>query len=125
MKKEFIALIILSALIIGSIANVLYLDRLVTNMDSHIKAAIDAYTVKNIESAEYELSCALGEWLNNEAYTHVFIRHAEIDTTTDAYYEALSAIHEKSDSTIALLSKTRYHIKSILSMEQVTLKSVM
>ena len=125
MKKELVALIIILVMIISSVANILHLDRLVKNMDAHTVAAINAYHAENIDLAEHELILALDSWLNAEAYTHVFLRHSEIDTTTDAYYEALSAIHEKSESTIALLSKARYHIKSILSMEQVTFKSVM
>ena len=34
-----------------------------------------------------ELDPALERWLKADSYTHIFIRHSEIDSTADAFYE--------------------------------------
>ena len=124
MKKELLAGFTLLSLILGAAYNLIYLKQLVQNMNTHLSTAEQAYSINNFSVAESELSTALEIWLNADEYTHIFIRHSEIDAATDAYYEALSSVREKDVSAPSFIQKVKYHINSIYSMELLTLKSI-
>lgn len=125
MKKEFIAGCVILALIIGAVVNVQYLRNLSSELTDHIQQARDASTEEAFDRAERELRKALDTWLDADGYTHIFIRHSEIDSTSDAFYDALSCIAEQDgEGAAAACEKLQYHIDSIVSMEHVTVKSV-
>ena len=124
MKKEFFAIITIVALVIGSIINIIHLKDLVNTMSHHITNSISAYNQNDYSLAEQELSTAMNVWLESDGYTHVFIRHSEIDAVTDTYYDALTAIQNKESASVTLMRKIQYHIQSILSIECVSFKSV-
>ena len=49
----------------------------------------------------------------------------DIDSTSDAFYDVLSALNEEdADGAVSACEKLQYHIDSIVSMEHVTLRSV-
>lgn len=125
MKKEIFAIITILLLIVASLINIFHLNRLIDSMSTHINAAIFALNVGDISIAESELNNALKIWLNSNKYTHVFIRHTEIDAITDAYFDALAAIKSKNNSAITLMEQTKYHLESILSIEKLSLESVL
>ena len=125
MKKEFFAFIALIALIIGAVVSTIHLQKIVNTMSQHILSAKEAYLKEDYSLAENELSFAKNIWLENDAYTHIFIRHSEIDATTDSYYTALSQLSQKDPSVIYSLDAVQYHISSILSMEIPSTKSVL
>lgn len=124
MKKEILAAITISLLLLGAIYNLFQIKELSESVSEHLDRALQACAVNNFETAESELSDALNIWLQADGYTHIFIRHAEIDSATDAFFEAISEINTKSLSSISAISKIKYHIDSIYTMEKVTLKSV-
>ena len=125
MKKEIFAIITILLLIVASLINIFHLNRLIDSMSTHINAAIFALNVGDISIAESELNNALKIWLNSNKYTHVFIRHTEIDAITDAYFDALAAIKSKNNSAITLMEQIKYHLESILSIEKLSLESVL
>ena len=124
MKKELLAGFTLLSLIFGAAYNLVHLKNLVESMNAHLSTAEQAYALNNFSYAESELSAALETWLNADEYTHIFIRHSEIDAATDAFYDALSSVREKNASAPSFIQKTKYHINSIYSMELLTLKSI-
>ena len=125
MKKELFALLTLGLLLVGSWVNVQYLEKLTDSLSENVAQAQSACSAENYSTAQTHLANALKEWLDADEYTHVFIRHSEIDTTSDAFYEALGAIlTEEQGESIAALKKLSYHLDSVLSMETVTLRSV-
>ena len=126
MKKEWCAAGMVLCLIIGSIWNICHLEALAARMTEHIRGAETAAESGQIPLAEQELRLALEIWLDADGYTHVLIRHAEIDATSDAFYEALSALSEGDPKAFpAACEKLQYHIDSIVSMEHVTPRSVL
>jgi len=125
MKKELFAIVILIGLLVGAIGNLTHLSRLTDQMNAHIMSAQNACLELQYEQAEDSLSQALDLWLNADEYTHIFIRHSEIDAATDAYYEALSALQDRDSSAVAMINMVQYHINGILAMERVTPKSVL
>ena len=124
MKKELFSALTILSLVAGAVINIVHLNKLVNTMTQHIDKAIVACSVTDYNTAEAELSAALTLWVDSDSYTHVFIRHSEIDATTDSYYDALAAIQSKNQEAISLMRKTQYHIESIQSMEKVSLKSI-
>lgn len=125
MKKELLAGIAFVLLLVGSAINIHYLngltDTLYTKLDEVSQLCNDA----EYDIAQDTLSEALDTWLARDNYTYVFIRHSEVDATTDAFYDALVAISNENRTeiqyTLAMLKK---HLSSILDMECVTIRSV-
>lgn len=126
MKKEVCAAGIILCLIAGAVWNVYHLENLAGRMTEHIRAAETAEAEGRSLRAEQELRLALEIWLDADGYTHIFIRHAEIDSTSDAFYEALTALSGgDTEEFHAACEKLRYHIDSIVSMEHITPRSVL
>lgn len=124
MKKELFAAITIASLLLGAFYNILHLQRLHDSIYSYLHAAIQSSQIENYNAAETYLSDAFSMWLNADGYTHIFIRHSEIDTISDAFYDALSDVIEEKETSVASISKVEYHINSIHAMEKITLKSV-
>lgn len=124
MKKELFAAIVIISLLAGAGYNIFHIKTLSKSISNHLDSAIQACVVNDYNAAETELSDALNLWLEADGYTHIFIRHAEIDSATDAFFEAISELNAKSSSSISVISKAKYHIDSIYAMERITLKSV-
>ena len=124
MKKELFAAITILSLLAGAVYNIFQIKALSKSVSNHLDVAIQACAVNDFQVAESELSNALNIWLKADGYTHIFIRHSEIDSATDAFFEAISELNTKSPSSISAISKIKYHIDSIYTMEKITLKSV-
>jgi len=125
MKKELFAALTIVLLTAASVINILHIKKLIENIGVTVEHASAACLAEDFSSANTELNTALQTWLDADDYTHIFIRHSEIDTTTDAFYEALEAVLcEDRESASAALGKLSYHLQSILTMEYVTLRSV-
>lgn len=126
MKKEGIAAGIILILIVGAVINVLYLRHFTDDITERIHNSQTYCAQEDYDTAESELRSALDIWLEADWYTHIFIRHAEVDSTSDAFYDTLSCLIERDqDSAVSAYEKLLYHIDSIVSMEHVTLKSVL
>ena len=75
--------------------------------------------------AEEVLSKAADEWLGTDGYTHIFIRHSEIDSTTDAFFELMSDVRSgDAESAAGSYEKLLAHLSSLYTMERVTLGSI-
>ena len=125
MKKELIAALIILGLLVGSIVNLWYLKGLVDEISFHLAKATQACIAEDSVSADQEVNNALQIWLNADDYTHIFIRHSEIDAASDIFYDILSAINSNEHSSAqATIEQLTYHLNSIYTMELVTIRSV-
>ena len=80
---------------------------------------------KDWQKSEESFSAAMNTWLKAEGYTHIFLRHPEIDSCTDCFYEVQEAIFSQSDTEIqALFGKLRHHLQSIADMEKIKIGNV-
>ena len=125
MKKEFFASLTILSLLLISIAGYIHLTKLTNSITEHTNKAMGAVSQANFELARTELNAALLLWNDDEQYTHIFIRHSEVDTVSDAFYEALGNVcsNQKEEAQISIL-KLMYHVNSVQSMERITLRSV-
>ena len=124
MKREVIAAALFSALILFSFWNVRRIDKLTGEMTRLLESSEAAAESGELDDALGYAEKALAVWLSAEGHTHIFIRHSEIDGTSDAFYELLSAI-EEGDALSPAYGKLLYHIDSISGMEHVSIGSIL
>lgn len=124
MKREVIAAALFSALILFSFWNVRRIDKLTGEMTRLLESSETAAESGELDAALGYAEKALEVWLSAEGHTHIFIRHSEIDGTSDAFYELLSAI-EEGDALSPAYGKLLYHIDSISGMEHVSIGSIL
>lgn len=124
-KREYAAIFVLAVMLLLSIWNLKKIDSLT---DSLILLLSKSQTsADNLEprAAMKFLNEGLELWLKSDRYTHIFIRHSEIDSTTDAFYELKeSLMGDDSISVRAAYEKLRYHLESIDKMEHPSLGSI-
>lgn len=125
MGREIFALLLMVLLIAVSVWNIHAVDKLTTDIEARIETAENAALSGDNALAELEFQKALKLWLDAEGYTHVFIRHPEIDSCTDAFYEALEALGPGDSREIQpRFELLRYHLESIASMERISLGNI-
>ena len=125
MNKAFWAGAILLAILAATLLNIRHLDTLTGELLSLTEVS-QAYA----EADDYSQAVSSAEqaarlWAENDGYTHVLVRHTEIDSTTDAFYELLSDLHAQDKlSARGSFEKLRAHLTSIASMEHISFGSI-
>ena len=125
MKKELFALLTVILLIAGSIGNLTHLNKTANQISDHIDYCAQYCSRDDFTSANKEIMKAIQVWENAEHYTHVFIRHSEIDSISDLFYDAQSAIQslEKHEAK-CMLEKLQHHANSLVRMEKLSLGTI-
>jgi len=124
MKRELVAGALLVLLLATALGNLSYLCRLVDRVERHVELSAAALEDGRGELALKELDIALELWREAERYTHVFVRHSEIDTVSDEFYELRHTLYtESADSREAYL-RLIYHLESIEEMEHLRIGSI-
>lgn len=125
-KREYIAAVVLLFLIGLSIYNLASIDSLTGDIEIALAKSQSAAEALDFRTARSFLADALERWLAADSYTHIFLRHPEIDSTADTFYE-LEQVLTQEDVTAcaAAYSKLRYHLDSIASMEHLSFGSIM
>lgn len=126
MKKEIIAVAALVILLGLSVFNIYHMDNLAQELLIHVDASQNFAENGDFDSAEEELRKAIDLWAASDGYTHIFIRHPEIDGATDAFYELLSDVRSGDlEASVGSYEKVQAHIKSIAGMEHITIGSIL
>ena len=125
MKKASAALALLAALVCLSAWNIRHLDTFTRELEMRVERSRQFWLAGDAAGAEEELSRALALWYGAEGYTHVFLRHAEADSVTDAFFDIFAALEQEDKSSAgAEYDRLTAHLDCIDSMEHVTWKSV-
>lgn len=125
MKRELAAGALLLLLMAGAWWNIRAVDRLTGELLAGLDASQAAEEQGDHLAAQAALDKALNRWLEADSYTHIFIRHAEIDSTADAFYELQAQLLAGEGDSSAAYDKLRYHLDSIQRMEHPSLGSVL
>ena len=126
MKRETVAAALFLVLILLSLWNLRRVDKLTSEMTRLLEASEASARSGELDDALSNAEKALEVWLSAEGHTHIFIRHSEIDGTSDAFYELLSAIKDSDgDALSPAYGKLLYHIDSISGMEHVSIGSIL
>lgn len=125
MKREYGAAAVLAVLLLLSCWSIRKVDGLTTELSITLEKSRSAAETLDSKRARELFEESLRLWLDAEQYTHIFIRHSEIDAITDAFYE-LSAVLDNDDrkERAAAFDKLRYHLDSVNSMEKPSLGSI-
>ncbi len=125
MKKEIISALLLLLLFSGVLVNIRINERIVTSLINEVDMSYENLKNGNEDKAMQQLDTAIEHWLNLDGYTHIFIRHSEINSTTDAFYGFRSDVGsgdaDAANGSYGLLKET---LLSLMTMEQISLGSV-
>ena len=124
MNRELAAGALLLLLIAGAWWNIRAVDALTGELLAGLDASQAAEEQGKHLAAQEALDAALNRWLEADSYTHIFIRHAEIDSTADAFYELQSQLLSGEGDSSAAYDKLRYHLDSIQRMEHPSFGSI-
>lgn len=126
MKKTLAAALILLLLLAGSLYNIHYLNGFTEDLTERIRQSQQLCEAGDYAQARASLQSALDFWLDAHLYTHIFIRHSEIDTVTDAFFEVMQGLGNEDAGTAAgSYAMLVHHIESIADMERIRLESVL
>ncbi len=125
MKREICAVVLLAALVSVSFWNIRRANNLTGEIKEHLNLSEKALLAGDPDYAQEQLEAALRLWFAARGYTHVFLRHPELDNTTDAFYETLQALRgEEIPALPAAYNRLRYHLDCVSEMEHVSWGSV-
>lgn len=126
LKREYGAVALLLALIFLSFWNIRKVDTLTSDVSIALSKSQSAAETLDYKTARNYLEEGLLLWQEAESYTHIFIRHSEIDTTTDAFFELKELLYQEEHSACAAAyEKLHYHLNSIRAMEKPSLGSIL
>ena len=126
MKRELAAGALLLLLMAGAWWNIRAVDTLTGDILAGLDISQAAEEQGDHLTAQAALDKALNRWLEADSYTHIFIRHPEIDSTADAFYELRHELEsENSESCRSAYDKLLYHLESIRTMEHLRFGSIM
>lgn len=125
MKKEIISALLLLLIFSGVLVNIRINERIVSSLINEVDLSYENLKNGNKDKAMQQLDTAIEHWLNLDGYTHIFIRHSEINSTTDAFYGFRSDVGsgdaDAANGSYGLLKET---LLSLMTMEQISLGSV-
>ena len=125
MKKEIAAAVILALLFIGVLVNINVASNIILSLEDDVAAAYESAQNGDFDRAKPLLDAAVEHWMSLDGYTHIFIRHSEINSTTEAYFQLKSDIYAEDmgavEGSYGLLIAT---LDSLMTMEQLSLGSI-
>lgn len=125
MKKEIISALLLLLIFSGVLINIRINERIVSSLINEVDMSYENLKNGNEDKAMQQLDTAIEHWLSLDGYTHIFIRHSEINSTTDAFYGFRSDVGsgdaDAANGSYGLLKET---LLSLMTMEQISLGSV-
>ena len=125
MKKESAAAVILALLFIGVLVNIKVAGNIILSLEEDVTAAYESAEKGDFDRAKPQLDAAVEHWMSLDGYTHIFIRHSEINSTTEAYFQLKSDIYAEDmgavEGSYGLLMDT---LDSLMTMEQLSLGSI-
>ena len=126
MKKEGFALILLMAVILGSFLNLRYIRRFTGGLELEVREAWEAAQEEDWPLAEKRAAGSMERWTGADKYTHIFIRHGEIDAVTDGFCDLLGAVRSRDLSEVyAAQLALRCRLTGLYEMERLTPGSIL
>lgn len=125
MKKELIIGCFLVVMLAAAFINIHYLNSLTDDLVSLIEQAEESVHKSDWDTAEKKAKKAEELWLESDTYTHLVLRHSEIEAATDALYGFLEQIYAREEGALkgaARAACSRLH--SIANIEKIRLGSI-
>lgn len=125
MIREIIAVSILVALLALSLVNVKYIETKTELLAGEIQEAHELYQKGDNNGAAARVNESLNKWLGWESYSHIMLRHSEIDVITSAYYALLEELEGDEKVTGASFDALIETLNDIVKKERVTFGSLL
>lgn len=122
MKKTYIAITILAILIILTAWNLNYLENFLITRQQEVTASMEAETASEAIAL---LEQSLSAWNAASSYTHIFLRHSDIDNTTDAYYDLLQQLEDTETNPRPGYDYLLDQLWRIWEMERISIGSIL
>ena len=125
MIKEVMAALLLIALLVAAVLNISGVSKLTDDITKTVETAVSAAKRGNWDDAIESAEKAVSLWKNNDNYTHIVLRHSQIDTVSEALYDFLLEAYDKNAERLSAAAEAAmYHLDSVAQMERVRLGSV-
>lgn len=125
MKKEIIISSLLILMMVAAIINIHYINKL-TDKVTHLIEESEKYMADgDWNSAENKAEEASRTWEGSDTYTHLVLRHPEIDAATESIYGYIAQVNAKEQGAAKGAAEAAIaRMKSISSIEQIRFGSV-
>jgi TRAP-type C4-dicarboxylate transport system substrate-binding protein len=120
MKKEIITAAFLVLLLTAAIVNIHFITRLTDSVTALIDEAASYAEKNDWEAAQKKGREASELWKKSDPYTHLVLRHSEIEATTDAIFDFMKDVYTQEAGAVkgsAEAAKSR--LDSISSIEKI------
>ena len=118
MKREWLAIGLLSLLVAGAALNIVRTDQLTSLVKTSLAHSENAARAGDFDTALLSFDNGLSVWQDARSYTSVFLRHPDVDAAADAFYELRQLLLQKESAALpAAYQRLRYHLDMIAYME--------
>ena len=100
MKKEIVAIVLLLLILAGNIWNRQQLNKLINDLSVLTEEAYSSAQSADWRASEAAARNAEETWTGARAYTHIFIRHTDVDALTSSLCAYRGAISGRDDGDI-------------------------
>lgn len=125
MKRELVAVSLILIIFALSLVNIRYVESRTDMLTNDVEAAEKLFINGDTDAAISLVKESLDNWLSWEPYTHIMLRHSEVDLVTDAYYELLSKLQSEEEVPEAAYRRLKEQLRSISAMERITIGSIL
>ena len=125
MKREYIAVLLIAAIFALAMINIHHIESKTLALTDDIELAEKLYVKGDSEGAAADIKKSLNTWLAWDSYSHIMLRHSEVDVITDAYYELLCELEGEDKVTEAAFGKLKEALASIADKERISLNSIL
>ena len=125
MKKEILVGAFLILMLTAALVNIHYLNKLTGDVVAFIQEAESAALEEDWIDAEIKAEAAAKLWTESDSYTHLVLRHPEIESATDALYGLLEKIYSKEPGAVkGAAQAAEARLKSLASIEEIRFGSI-
>ena len=125
MKKELFTVALLISILALSLLNSSKLAKLTDELSAMIEDCGELAYAGKWEECGQHVDNAIRTWAENDTYTHIVLRHNDIDSVTDDIYALREHIYaQDAGETYGSLKLVLEHLESLSSMEKIRLGSI-
>lgn len=125
MKRLLIALVLLSLLLALSLWDLRRIDALTESLCACIELSVRCMEEGDTAASRSAAESAVILWEKAEGYSHIFLRHSEVDSLTDSIYQFKSAVYAENTAELPILAEcTETLLHSLRNMEHPRMGSV-
>ncbi len=125
MKKELFVGVFLALLLTASFFNIHYIGKLTDDVRQRVDHAVSCAEAENWGEAEKKAEEAIAIWTGRDTFTHLVLRHSEIEAATESLYALAQQIYSRDKGAAKGAGQAASaRLASIADIERVRLGSI-